>query len=188
MKTQKLLQTNRSGWSILTVILLLLGSTSCCPGKTAAGEPTAATTPTNTYTLTPTNPVTALPPTISPLPTAKIAPRAWVSHGPYGANITALAVDPTAPAILYAGSFRGLFKSTDAGENWHRVSGGLTNIAMNTSDNDQVTTSIISLAVDPVTPATVYAGTMVPGCYSKARTAVRIGRGSTRARLATSLP
>ena len=48
------------------------------------------------------------------------AEAGWTSIGPYGAELTvaALALDPTTPATLYAGTRRGVFKTTDGGTNW----------------------------------------------------------------------
>ena len=39
----------------------------------------------------------------------------WVTNGPNGATVTALAVDPAQPAIVYAGTGNGLFRSDDSG-------------------------------------------------------------------------
>ena len=73
-------------------------------------------------------------------------------------NVWALAVDPTAPDRLYAGTTGavyagsylpgpGVFKSTDRGASWDAVNTGLTS------------TNVRALAVDPTVPGTVYAGT-----------------------------
>ena len=70
----------------------------------------------------------------------------WTTQGPISGNISGLAIDPTTPAILYAGAFGlGVFKSPNSGQTWGPVNNGLTG------------RSIGSLAIDPVTPATVYA-------------------------------
>lgn len=69
-------------------------------------------------------------------------------------GLTALAVDPITPSIVYAGveesggpsEERGVYKSTDTGETWSRMVNGLT-------DN------VYSLAIHPITPTTVFAGT-----------------------------
>ncbi len=68
------------------------------------------------------------------------------------AFISALAVDPTTPSTVYAGTKadspfvgQGVFKSTDGGAHWAAASNGLTN------------TSINRLVIDPVTPANIYA-------------------------------
>ena len=62
--------------------------------------------------------------------------------------MTALAIDPQTPTILYAGTERGgVFKSTDGGESWIAFNTGLTNLLVN------------SVVVDPQRPTTLYAGT-----------------------------
>ena len=55
---------------------------------------------------------------------------------------SALAIDPSAPATLYAAS-GGVFKSTNGGGNWAEVGTGLTDV--------------VALAVDPSAPETLYA-------------------------------
>jgi photosystem II stability/assembly factor-like uncharacterized protein len=74
-----------------------------------------------------------------------------------GAFVTALAIDPANPGTVYAGTFhspldygaapQGIFKSTDAGGTWAPASTGLEDL------------NVHALAVDPATPATLYAGT-----------------------------
>ena len=52
------------------------------------------------------------------------------------------------PSTLYAGTAGGgVFKSTDAGGTWSALNTGLTDLAVN------------ALAIDPLTPTTLYAGT-----------------------------
>jgi uncharacterized protein (TIGR03437 family) len=63
------------------------------------------------------------------------------------AKISALASDPSNPAVAYAASSRGVFKTTNSGAVWTLSSTGLP--------NDEVT----SIALDPLTPATLYACT-----------------------------
>jgi len=75
------------------------------------------------------------------------------SWGPANANLTAteiraLAIDPTTPLTVYAGTHtNGVFKSTDGGASWNPANAGLGSLVVN------------ALAVDPVTPTTLYAGT-----------------------------
>ena len=71
----------------------------------------------------------------------------WTSNGPEGGVVYALAIDPAAPATLYAGTRVGVFKSTNGGASWSAVNTGLTN------------THVGALAIDPATPTTLYAGT-----------------------------
>jgi photosystem II stability/assembly factor-like uncharacterized protein len=58
-----------------------------------------------------------------------------------GGAITALAMDPTDSAVLYAGTKRGLFKSTDGAGSWKQLS---------------VEPGISMIAVDSRSPSTVY--------------------------------
>ena len=75
--------------------------------------------------------------------------RNRVSSGPDGIGaILSLAIDPTAPSTLYAGTDGGgVYKSTDGAATWVSSSSGLTDF------------SVFALAVDPAVPAIVYAGT-----------------------------
>jgi hypothetical protein len=69
-------------------------------------------------------------------------------------NITALAIDPLTPATLYAGTDGGgVFRSTDGGAHWAKVSSGLGNM------------KIYCLAVDPRTPSILYAGSYGGGVF-----------------------
>jgi len=45
------------------------------------------------------------------------AHASWTSGGPYGGDITCLAIAPN-PDVIYAGTNRGVFKSVDAGVSW----------------------------------------------------------------------
>ncbi len=100
-------------------------------------------------------------------------------------RVWALAVDPTDPSVAYAGADSGLFKTTSGGNQWVQVSGGVTAsiaIAANahnivyvgmgngvvavSSDSGMTWTSrglgapVSALAVDPLVPATAYAGSL----------------------------
>ena len=78
----------------------------------------------------------------------------WTTNGPTGQRILALAIDPTQPATLYAGTYgAGVFKSTDSGGTWAAVNAGLTNL------------SVFVLAVNPRSSATLYAGTHGGGVF-----------------------
>jgi photosystem II stability/assembly factor-like uncharacterized protein len=67
--------------------------------------------------------------------------------GGASARTDAIAVDPTNADIVYVGSEGGLSKSTDGGENWTNLLGNL------------YWQSISSIAIDPVAPNIIYAGT-----------------------------
>jgi photosystem II stability/assembly factor-like uncharacterized protein len=68
-------------------------------------------------------------------------------RGPEG-GATTLAVDPTNPAILYAGGWGNIFKSTDGGARWKAVTTALDGW-----------NRVSALAVDPAQHRIVYAGT-----------------------------
>lgn len=72
----------------------------------------------------------------------------WSSNGPSGGLIQALAVDPTDPAKLYAGtSSGGFFRSVNAGFSWSAINTGIA------SPSSFVMTGV---AVNPLNPARVY--------------------------------
>ncbi len=66
-----------------------------------------------------------------------------------GESVRALAAAPSRPQVLVAGALSGVFRSTDGGETWGRVSpeghGDLRNVG--------------SVAIDPMNPEVLYAGT-----------------------------
>ena len=66
----------------------------------------------------------------------------WVSNGPYGGLVRALAIDPSTPSTLDAGTWGGgVFKSTDGGASWSAF--GLAN------------RSVRALAINPADPGVV---------------------------------
>jgi photosystem II stability/assembly factor-like uncharacterized protein len=76
------------------------------------------------------------------------APDTWGSHGPPGGIVNAIAIDPSSPSTVYAGTtYGGVFKSTDGGASW------------STSNNGLTVRLVSALAIDPTNPATIYAGT-----------------------------
>jgi photosystem II stability/assembly factor-like uncharacterized protein len=69
-----------------------------------------------------------------------------------GSYVPALAIDPSNPSTVYAGSWgNGVYKSTDGGAHWSIMTSGLD-------------TLVAVLAVDPFEPNTLYAGTLT-GVY-----------------------
>jgi len=65
---------------------------------------------------------------------------------------TALAIDPSSWSTVYAGGYLGIYRSTDSGHTWVEADGGLT-------------APVITLATDPTTPGTLYAGTNIGGVF-----------------------
>jgi photosystem II stability/assembly factor-like uncharacterized protein len=64
-------------------------------------------------------------------------------HGLAEGYVSALAIDPQSPEIIYAGTYGGVFKSTNGGGSWRVV-------------NPRVFAEAV--AIDPQTPQTVYVG------------------------------
>lgn len=61
---------------------------------------------------------------------------------PANRTVNGFAVDPENPKVMYVAMRDGLFKSTDAGENWRSVGQGLKNLA--------------AVTVNPKRPGEVY--------------------------------
>ena len=77
-------------------------------------------------------------------------PKPAVNSGLTTAFVFALAIDPSAPVTLYAGTTgAGVLKSVDGGNGWATINSGLT-VAF-----------VYALAIDPSNPATLYTGTGV---------------------------
>ncbi|MCU0580272.1 MAG: hypothetical protein MUF69_12140, partial [Desulfobacterota bacterium] len=66
-----------------------------------------------------------------------------------------LAIDPQTPTTLYAGTYEGGFKSTNGGGSWTRI---FTSSLADTITRPMPYITSIVLAIDPVTPSTLYAG------------------------------
>jgi photosystem II stability/assembly factor-like uncharacterized protein len=76
--------------------------------------------------------------------------RSWsVVEGLRGQSIRAFAQAPSNPAMLFAGTLEGVFRSTDAGATWTQIS----------PPGSQEIHEVESLAIDPADPEVVYAGT-----------------------------
>jgi photosystem II stability/assembly factor-like uncharacterized protein len=89
---------------------------------------------------------------VCPALPASAGVNVWTTNGPIDNGVrvpvTALAVDPSAPATLYAGSWAadfGVFKSTDGGASWTFRSAYFL--------------QVVALVIDPSASATLYAGT-----------------------------
>lgn len=70
-----------------------------------------------------------------------------------------LVLDLINRTTLYAGTVRGVFKTTDGGANWVPVNSGL-------SSGTQFGPDILALAIDPTNPATLYAGALGSGAVA----------------------
>jgi photosystem II stability/assembly factor-like uncharacterized protein len=84
------------------------------------------------------------------------AGTSWLRHRapfPLNSRIQAFAVHPTAPRILFAGGDTGLFVSRDSGATWEHLA------------SSEALPTIWSLAIDPVDPNILFAGTRPAGVY-----------------------
>src|SRR3990172_1064061 len=80
--------------------------------------------------------------------------NSWSPIGPGGGTVRVLAIDPSAPSTIYAGTYGGgVFRSTDGGPTWGPINTGLSNLY------------VFALAIDPSAPSTLYAGTDGEGVF-----------------------
>jgi photosystem II stability/assembly factor-like uncharacterized protein len=133
----------RKKGALFVIVLLVLGLFGSVVGCAVPVPTTSSTPPLATSSVPPPTTSSTLPPT------------GWVqlSLGKDLGKETfyALAIDPTNPQVLYAGTDGdGVFKTTDGGASWSAASSGLTYFY------------ILSLAIDPTNPQVLYAGT--DGC------------------------
>src|SRR5689334_21871967 len=88
---------------------------------------------------------------IGPAGSASAGTTSWTPLGLTGGDIAAFAIDPSNHLVVYAATYKGgVFKSTDGGAHW---------TAMNTGFTPGSYLEIYSLAIDPGSASTVYAGT-----------------------------
>ena len=79
--------------------------------------------------------------------TAPAGINVWTSTGLSNHTVTALAIDPSTPSTLYAGTLTyqgGVFQSTDSGGSWSAVNTGLIVPQYSASAHD-----VYALAIDP---------------------------------------
>jgi photosystem II stability/assembly factor-like uncharacterized protein len=75
--------------------------------------------------------------------------RAWSGAGLAGQAVRALAMAPSDPNVLLAGTLDGVYRSLDASKSWERIS----------PEHHQELRNLDSLAIDPPDPQTIHAGT-----------------------------
>ncbi|MHB8070418.1 MAG: stalk domain-containing protein [Candidatus Cryosericum sp.] len=75
------------------------------------------------------------------------------------ANAASIVINPRAPSILYAATDDGVFRSTDSGSHWTAANSGLTQKGNTWDLNTQ------ALAINPITPATLYCSTRYNGLF-----------------------
>jgi photosystem II stability/assembly factor-like uncharacterized protein len=98
-------------------------------------------------------------------------------------SIRSLAFDPTMPSTLYAGTYNGLYQSTDSGNTWART--GNAGIPANRT--------FLNVYVDPTQPSTIYAGTQTAGMLKSTNrgdtwTQVNLGNNNTSGRVMAFAP
>ena len=76
-----------------------------------------------------------------------------VSAGLPKSDVLTLAIDPSNPDVVYAGTGAGIAKSVDGGGSW------------NAANTDPAVAPVRALTIDPQNPATIYAGTAGHGLY-----------------------
>jgi photosystem II stability/assembly factor-like uncharacterized protein len=75
--------------------------------------------------------------------------RTWSGPGLEGQAVRALAMAPSDPNVLVAGTLDGVYRSLDAAKSWERIS----------PERHEELRNLDSLAIDPRDPQTIYAGT-----------------------------
>lgn len=68
-------------------------------------------------------------------------------------RVAAVVVHPTKPNIIYVATEEAVYKTRDGGLGWERLTEGLSRIR------------VMNLAIDPLLPANVFAGTLTDGVY-----------------------
>ena len=94
----------------------------------------------------------------------------WTSSGPLGLFVNSLAIDPKNPDTVYTVMSQRVLKSRDGGVSW--------TTSLEPSPGLDQGDFGGGLAIDPVSPSNVYAGT--PAGFSRASTRAAAGRPSAR--------
>ena len=95
-------------------------------------------------------------------PASSLTFNRWGSNAPDGMGIVgSLAVDAGNPAVVYAGTASGVFRSTDNGGSWSRLDG----LSSRFFQNDPSIPVTTPLAIDPLHTSTIYAGTDRDGVF-----------------------
>lgn len=103
----------------------------------------------------------------------------WTTNGPGGGLVASLTIDPVNTNTVYAGTFSGgAFKSTNGGGSWTAINNGFV---LNPSAYITAT-DVQAIAVDPSSPATVYAATAWSGAFKS------INGGASWTPASTGLP
>ncbi len=87
---------------------------------------------------------------------AATAVATWTPVGPAGGAVNCLADVPSDPRVLYAGTSGGVYQSTDRGATWMSLARRIGQ------------QPVYTLAVDPLHPAVLYAGTGSEGVWKSA--------------------
>lgn len=76
--------------------------------------------------------------------------KTWdITADMHGKSVRTLVLAPSNPKILVAGALDGIYRSSDGGDNWERIS----------PEKHEEIKNVESLAVDPLNPDVIYAGT-----------------------------
>jgi hypothetical protein len=79
-----------------------------------------------------------------------------VNRGVSAASVYASAIDPKSPNTIYAETVAGIVKTVDGGANWSSANVGLP---LTPGDASHILSpTILSIAIDPLTPSTLYVG------------------------------
>jgi len=85
------------------------------------------------------------------------------SPGSVVLSVLSLAISPSSPSTIYAGTNTGVFKSTNSGQSWVQANDGLR--VQTPLTGALYIPSVRSIAVNPATPDTLYAGSSQGGVF-----------------------